>query len=94
VASKPKSRDDAFLDMLSRFERSGINAGGLALIALGLYGGQYAALFPETLKKVAGGFCILVAAVGLAFVIYHLVNAARKGDARSLVHKKEKGRLS
>jgi hypothetical protein len=68
------------LDLLSRFERGGINAGGLSLIVLGLYGGQYAALFPETMKNVAGGFCIFVAAAGLAVVIYHLIKAARRQD--------------
>jgi hypothetical protein len=63
--------------LLLRADKDGINAGGLCLIALGLYGGQYASLFPEQLRNIAGGFCLFVAAAGLIYVIYCLLRAKR-----------------
>jgi hypothetical protein len=85
MARSPRPpRDNAghgiVLDLLSRFDRSGINPGGFFLIAAGLYGGQYAALFPESVRTAAGGFCLFVAAIGLAFVVYCLVKAAEKPE--------------
>lgn len=53
-------------------ERHGISIGGLFLIALGLYAGQYARLFPERIQDYAGGFCLFVAACGLGFVVWPL----------------------
>src|SRR4051812_48222047 len=58
--------------VLEYAERSGVSMGGLFLLVLGLYGGQYAALFPEATRVVAGVFCLIVSACGLITIVCQL----------------------
>jgi hypothetical protein len=62
-----------FLELPEWATKNGLHAGGVFLIILGLYGGQYAALFPSNLKDLAGSLCILISIIGLGFVVFKLL---------------------
>jgi hypothetical protein len=69
------------LSLLAHAERAGVSIGGLFLLVLGIYGGQYAALFPEQVRLVAGGFCIIVSLCGLTSVVFQLASTWRVHQA-------------
>jgi hypothetical protein len=58
MARAPNAQQGTILKLLAYAEKSGIHAGGLCLIVLGLYGGQYAKQFPDSLTHIAGWFCL------------------------------------
>ena len=68
----PQSQGSIVLAVLAYAERGGVSMGGLFLVALGIYGGQYATLFPENTRSYAAAFCLLVSACGLVAVVYQL----------------------
>jgi hypothetical protein len=65
------------LELLGWAERSGLNLGGLFLLSIGIYGGQYAKLFPEHMQDYAAGFCLVVSATGFLTVLYQLIKGFR-----------------
>jgi hypothetical protein len=75
--SAPKAQDKITLALLAYAERHGIHLGGFFLIGLGIYGGQYAKLFPDAVRDYAAVFCILVSACGLVFTVYHFILGLR-----------------
>ena len=82
----PQSQGSIVLAVLAYAERGGVSMGGLFLVALGIYGGQYATLFPENTRSYAAAFCLLVSACGLVAVVYQLILGwrARRADDGSL----------
>jgi hypothetical protein len=64
--------------ILAAAERGGVSIGGLFLLVIGLYGGQYAQLFPENLRDIAGWFCLIVSGSGLAAIIVQLLKSFSK----------------
>jgi len=59
--------------------------GGLFLLAAGVYGGQYATLFPEHVRNYAAAFCLLVSACGLVAVVYQLILGWRERRIDAMV---------
>jgi hypothetical protein len=73
------SPNQSLVDSLLRYaEKAGINFGALFLLTFGLYAGQYAALFPENLRSIAGAFCLVIAGCGFAFVVAQLLKSLLK----------------
>jgi hypothetical protein len=85
----PKSMVVAVLEYA---ERHGVNFGGLLLLACGLYGGQYASLFPLTLQTLAGSFCLAVSASGFLCVVYSIVRSFMIAPAHAPIEKVKKSR--
>jgi hypothetical protein len=79
-----KTEQTLVLVLLEYAERSGLSMGGLFLLALGMWGGQYARLFPEHMQDLAGYFCLLVAASGLTAVVVQLVKGFLKRTGEAL----------
>jgi hypothetical protein len=80
MANKVTPSNNLILEILSFAERNGLSIGGLALLAMGMYGGQYAKLFPEHMQDYAAWFCLLVSGCGLIAVVYQLFRGFRAQD--------------
>lgn len=81
--TRSKDTHGYIIAVLNYAERNGLSMGGLFLLAIGIYGGQYATLFPEDVRIVAGLFCLVVAGSGLVSVLYQLALGWRKTHERA-----------
>lgn len=62
-------------DLVELARGAGPNAGALGLASYGVYGGQYAALFPVEYRGYASAICIAAMIIGVAIITTNLIRA-------------------